>query len=170
MTQTMSHLDGLAEYPADYAHADKRIYPGEPLVLPGACMKWYDIRLPSEAASPEVTEEAREFLRAEVAAGGLEFRNELGFVLLHLDGGKFFILICVWRDRDEMWQGLYYKDDVEGFLRYAKKPGYLQPTQSVLELDATSHERRAWSRYLRSARDAAAKQAYLDDVATGQLI
>ncbi|MFF3906410.1 hypothetical protein ACFYZJ_10415 [Streptomyces sp. NPDC001848] len=169
MTQILPHLDGLADYPADWIHRAKRIFPGEPLLLPGACLKWYDIRAEGLDATPEVSAEARDFLREEAAAGRLEFRQELGFVLLHRDGGKYFMLVCVWRDKNEMWQGLYYKDDA-GFLPYPPKPGFLRPTQSIEELDATAHERRGWSRYLRSARDAAAKQAYLDDLCTGELV
>ncbi|MEU8827782.1 hypothetical protein [Streptomyces sp. NPDC048636] len=169
MTQTVSQLTELAEYPADWSHQPKEIFPGDPLVLSGACLKWYDIRRPEVAATPEVSSEAREFLSAEVAAGRLEFRKEMGFVLLHRDGAKYFMLVCVWRDKNEMWQGLYYKDDA-GFLPYPPKPGFLRPTQCVMELDATSHERRAWSRYLRSDRKTAAKQAYLDDACTGELV
>jgi hypothetical protein len=169
MISTIPVLEELAEYPADWTHRDKQIYPGPNLTLPDACLKWYDIRRADQEATPEVSEEAREFLRTEAAGGRLEFRKELGFVLLHRDGEKYFMLVCVWRDKNEMWQGLFYKDD-SGFLPYPPKPGPLRPTQCVIELDATSHERRGWSRYLRSARDTAAKQAYLDDICTGQLV
>ncbi|KOX03164.1 MULTISPECIES: hypothetical protein [Micromonospora] len=169
MTQTISHLDDLAEYPSDWKHQDKQIFPGENLAVPGGYLKWYDIRLADQEATPEVSDEARAFLRAEVEAGRLEFRKEIGFVMLHRDGAKYFMLVCVWRDKTEMWQGLYYKDQ-EGFLPYPPKPGFLRPTQEVVELDCTSHERRGWSRYLQSNRDAAAKQAYIDDACTGQLI
>jgi hypothetical protein len=169
MTPTIPGLDELAEYPADWTHRDKQIYPGGNLTLPDACLKWYDIRRADQAATPEVSDEAREFLRAEVAAGRLAFRKEIGFVLLHRDGEKYFMLVCVWREKNEMWQGLFFKDS-EGFLPYPAKPGPMRPTQCVIELDATSHERRGWSRYLRSARDTAAKQAYLNDVCTGELV
>jgi hypothetical protein len=169
MTQTMPHLDGLAEYPADWRHGGKQIYPGENLALPGAHLKWYDIRHARDAAAPEVSDEAREYLRAEVAAGRLEFRNELGFVLLHRASGKYIMLVCIWRDMNEIWQGLFCKDG-EGFLPYPVQPGLLRPTQDVIELAATAHERRCWSRYLRSARDTAARQAYIDDVCTGRLV
>lgn len=168
MTQTIAILDEIADIPAGWALAHKEIYPGELLHVPGATFKWYDIRLAELPATPEVSEEAREFIRAEVDAGRLEFRNELGYVLLHLDGSKFFMLVCVWRNQDSLWQGLYFKDQ-EGFQLYPVKPGLLRATQSVVEMDATTHERNGWSRYLQSAHDAAAKQAYLDDLCTGDL-
>ncbi|SEM10107.1 hypothetical protein [Streptacidiphilus jiangxiensis] len=168
-TQTVANLDELAEYPADWQHTEKRIHPGENLSLPDAYLKWYDIRTADQDATPEVSDEAREFLRTEAAEGRVEFRKEFGHVLLHRCDEKYFMIVCVWRNKNEMCQTIYYKDDA-GFLPYVGAPGTLRATQEVVELDATSHERRAWSRYLLSDRSAAAKQAYIDDACTGQLI
>ena len=41
------------------------------------------------------------------------------------------------------------------------------PTFCVWELRAVCHEQGAWSRYLRSSRDAIAKKEYLRDTYTG---
>ena len=168
-TQTTANLDELAEYPADWQHVEKRIHPGENLRLPDAYFKWYDIRTADQPATPEVGDEAREFLRTEAATGRLELRKEFGHVLLHRCGEKYFMIVCVWRNKNEMCQAIYAKDQ-SGFQPYQAAPGALRATQEVVELDATSHERRAWSRYLQSNRDAAAKQTYIDDACTGQLI
>ncbi|MEV5880314.1 hypothetical protein AB0L75_40215 [Streptomyces sp. NPDC052101] len=168
-TMSVENLDELAAYPADWQHTEKRIHPGEHLSLPDACLKWYDIRAVDQEATPEVTEEARAFLRTEAAEGRLEFRKEFGFVLNHRCGDKYFMIVCVWRNKNEMCQAIYARDE-SGYAPYQAAPGTLRATQEVVELDATSHERRGWSRYLQSSRDAAAKQAYLDDACTGQLI
>lgn len=165
-----SPLAGLAEYPADWSHSEKRIYPGENLSLPGAYFKWYDIRSAHEDPTPRVAQEARDFLRAEVAAGNLELRNELGFVLLHRVGDQYYMIVCVWRKKNEMCEAIYWKDQAAPFQPYPVPGDGLRPVQEVVELDATAHERRAWSRYLRSARDITAKQAYVQDVCTGSLI
>jgi len=169
MTTTLSHLDELADYPADWRHTEKRIHPGENLSVPTGYLKWYDIRAADQDATPEVSDEARDFLRGEIEAGRLELRKELGYVLLHRCGDKYFMIVCIWRNKNEMCQAIYAKIDA-GFGPYQFAPGALRATQEVVELDATSHERRGWSRYLLSNRDAAAKQAYIDDVCTGQLI
>ncbi|MFG2586091.1 hypothetical protein [Streptomyces malaysiensis] len=86
MAQRKSSLDGLADYPADWTSHAKRIFPGESPYLPGACLKWYDIRGAHQDATLEITAEARDFQAAEAATERLEFRQELGFVLLHRDG------------------------------------------------------------------------------------
>ncbi|WP_256642270.1 hypothetical protein [Streptomyces murinus] len=168
-TASVLNLAEVADYPADWQHAEKRIHPGEHLNLPGALLKWYDIRTPEQEATPGVTEEARAFLRAEAAAGRLEFRGEMGFVLNHRCDDKYFMIVCVWRNKNEMCQAIFARDE-SGYGPYQAAPGTLRATQEVVELDATSHERRGWSRFLQSARDDAAKQAYLDDACTGQLI
>ncbi|MGH3778408.1 MAG: hypothetical protein ACRDRR_22140 [Pseudonocardiaceae bacterium] len=169
MTQSISLLDELATIPTDYQHVEKSIVPADDLSLPGAHLKWYDIYLADRVTAAEIRHEARDFLRSEVDAGRLEFRNELGYAMLHLDGEGYFLLVCVWRNINEMWQVLYGRDE-NGFHLYPLKDGALKPTQNVFELDATAHERRAWSRYLTSAMDEAAKQAYIADRCTGVLV
>jgi hypothetical protein len=169
MTTVLDPLGELANYPADFVHVDKQCYPGAELALTGGRLKWAEIRRGDEAADPAVTEQARSYLRAENEAGRLPLRGELGFVLLHRDGGKHFIIVCVWRNTDSLWSGIY-RQTADGFELYPRAAGHLQPAQCVVEGDAISHERRAWSRYLRSARDSAAKRVYLDDACTGELV
>jgi hypothetical protein len=163
MTTVIDPLGDLANYP-DYVHIDKQCYPGEELVLTGGRLKWAEIRREDEAADPAVTARARAYLRSS-----LSLRDELGFVLLHRDGGKHFLVVGVWRNTDSLWSGIY-RQTPDGWEEYPRAEGHLQPAQCVVEGDAISHERRAWSRYLRSARDSAAKQAYLDDGCTGELV
>jgi len=164
VTEPIPVLRELAEIPADWKHIYKEIHPGKDLEVAGAYLKWYDIREADEAATPEISEEAREYLRAEAAAGGIEFKQELGYAMLHVDGG-YYLIVGVWR-KDELWTAIFFRD-TDGFKPYPAKPGLLRATQSVVELDTTAHERRAWSRYLRSARDEAAKRTYIEDYCTG---
>lgn len=164
MTKAITELNELADIPADWVHQEKVIHPGEDLRVPGAYLKWYDVRAADEPATPEISEEAREYLRAEAAAGQLEFKQDLGYAMLHVDGG-YYLVVGLWR-KDELWTGIFFRD-TDGFKRYPVKPGAFRATQSVVELDATAHERRAWARFLRSPRDEAAKRAYIEDYCTG---
>ncbi|MER5465709.1 hypothetical protein ABT010_34545 [Streptomyces sp. NPDC002668] len=155
------HFGGLGEVPKEYHHRRKLVTPGEDLGLPNAYLKWYDVHHTELAVAPEVREEARGFLRAEAAAGRLDLRNELGFVILHRSGEVFFLIVCVWRSTNEMWQTLHFKEE-GGFEPYPRE-GILKPTQCVWELGPTAHEQQAWSRYLFSRRDEDAKRAYIED-------
>lgn len=166
MTQAIARL---AEISADYEHVEKSIVPADDLSLPGVHLKWYDIFLAGRDTPAEIRDQARAFLADEVEAGRLEFRDELGYAMLHLDGEGYFLIVIVWRNNNEMWQTLYGRGE-NGFHPYPAKEGALKPTQNIFELDCTSHERRGWSRYLTSDRSEAAKQAYIDDKCTGILV
>jgi hypothetical protein len=169
MTQAVVPLSELAVIPAEYEHAEKPVVPADDFCMPGVHLKWYDITPVGTVTPPEIRAEAQGFLRAENAAGRLEFGGELGYAMLHLDGGRYFLIVCIWRDVNELWQVLYGRYD-NGFESYPQKKTALKPTQNIYELDTTAHERRAWSRYLSSARDDAAKRAYIEDRTTGVLV
>jgi hypothetical protein len=168
VTEPIPVLRELAEIPADWTYVYRQIDPGKDLAIPGAYLKWYDIRIPEDPAFPEVSEEAREYLRTEAAAGNIAFKQDLGYAMLELEESGYYLIVCVWRT-EELYTGIFVRD-TNGFTRYPLKPetpDTLHATQSVAELDCTAHERRAWSRYLRSARDEAAKRTYIEDYCTG---
>lgn len=169
MTQSSARLGDPETIPREYRHIEKSIVPGDDLLLPGAHLKWYDIHVCDRVPPAEMRHEAREFLCREVDAGRLELRDELGYAMLHLDGEGYFLLVCVWRNVNEMWQALYERDEA-GFHPYPPKDGALKPTQNVFELDTTAHERRAWSRYLTSDRGEADEQAYIADRCRGVVV
>jgi hypothetical protein len=90
--------------------------------------------------------------------------DDLGFVILHRCGTDFYFLItCTWRNDNELWETVWAKNGAAdaAFAPWPAAGGH-RPAFCVWELGAVCHERRAWSRYLRSERDADARQAYLE--------
>lgn len=168
MTTSLPNLAELGTIPADYQHIHKLITPADGLALPAAYLKWYEVRRADAEIPAELRADAREFLRAEAAAGGLNIDGELGFVVHHLCGESFyFLIVCTWRNQNELWQTLYGQDvAVGGGYRLLPRSGHL-PMLCVWELGAVLHEQQAWSSYLRSARDSQAKRAYLEDQVSG---
>ncbi len=170
MSTVPSRLDlsALGNIPADYRHSTKQVVPGHDLALPAAHLKWYDVRLPEVEIPAQVADEAREFLRAEVDAGRLAIDGELGFVICHRCGESFyFLLVCTWRNQNEMWETVYGQDvSVGGGFALVPQGTHLEVI-CVWELGAVLHEQQAWSRYLRSGRDEQAKHDYLADRFTG---
>lgn len=156
---------GLGSVPRDYRHIEKEITPAEGIALPGAFLKWYDV-VPADAPIlPEVRDDARDFLDKEGKRGALSFEDELGFVILHRCGETFyFLLVCTWRNNNELWESIYFADEAvgPGFHPF-KRPKTHIGTYCVWELGAVWHEQQAFSRYLRSPRDGAALRAYLED-------
>ncbi len=163
-----AQLAGLGNVAAGYRHHAKQVDPAGGIALPGGFLKWYDVRSPDVAILPETQDQARDFLRGEAAAGRLDLHDELGFVILHRCGeDTYFLIPCTWRNENEMWQTCYGRTG-HGAFGLVEHHGEHRATQCVWELAATAHERLAWSRYLYSARDEAAKRAYLLDVFTGE--
>jgi hypothetical protein len=161
-------LSKLGNIPADYRHREKLITPGSDLALPAAYLKWYDVRLPEVEIPAEVAAEGREFLLAEVDSGRLEIDGELGFVICHRCGESFyFLLVCTWRNQNEMWESVYAQDYAAGGGFALVPQGNHLEVICVWELGAVVHEQQAWSRYLRSARDEQAKRDYLADRYSG---
>ena len=162
-------LAGLGEVPPGWSHIQKEVSPGGAQPLPGAYLKWYDVHSPDRVISEAERDQARRFLEHETDSGALAFRNELGFVILHRSGAAFhFLIVCVWREVNEMWQVLYLKE-ADGTYQQIPDAERFRPVQCVWELGPTSHEREAWSRYLSSPRDEASKRAYVEDLYTGRI-
>lgn len=161
-----------AAVPAAYRHHRRMVTHGPSFRLGRADVKWYEIRR-TEAPMPEgLAAETQAFLRSEVAAQRLEIDGQPGFVMLHLadsaagPNSVALLLVSSWRFANELWESVYWKPVAGGEYRRVEK-GPHAATYCVWELAAVWHERNAWDRYLDSARDDAARAAYLADRFSG---
>ncbi|HZF09939.1 MAG TPA: hypothetical protein VFE33_14205 [Thermoanaerobaculia bacterium] len=143
-----------------YRHTSKRVTPGEPLELPGAVLKWYDLH-PDDGPVPEAV---ANLARHRLTATPPEARG-MGFVVLHRCGSDFyFLIVCTWRNSNEVWQTVYYKDgDAMEDFQLFPRDGAHKPTLCVWELVPVWHEQQAWVRFLTSVRDEAAAEAWYGD-------
>ena len=148
-----------------YQHIEKLVVPGQSVALGDAVLKWYEIA-PEEAPVPAaVGDLARLGLADAARLGELRLGDTLGFVILHRCGESFyFLLVSTWQNDNELWETVWAKagDDDPEFHPWPVD-GSHRPTFCVWELGAVAHERSAWTRYLRSARDRDARLAYLRD-------
>ena len=152
----MSVVDRTGHVRPDYTHITKLIRSAPSLALGDSVLKWYDIA-PADAPVPRAS------LRAAAESGSLDVAGDLGFVILHRCGESFyFLLVATWRNDNELWETVWAKDGDEdlGFRPWPSE-GTHRATFCVWELGAVCHEQQAWTRYLRSRRDEAARQAYL---------
>jgi len=143
-----------------YRHVSKRVATGEPLALAGLMLKWYEV-CPTDLAVPtEIVQLARSYL----LAAPLEARG-LGFVLLHRCGqGFYFLIVCTWRNANELWETVFYKDGeaMPGFATFPRD-GSHKPAFCVWEMVPVWHEQKAWVDFLTSARDEAAATVWIND-------
>jgi len=149
---------------AGYTHAPKVARPGTLLSVGDAILKWYEVAPAGAPVPRSVRELAYESLCRE-----WELEDDLGFAVLHRCGREFyFLLVSTWRNDNELWETVLAKqsDEHERFEPWPAD-GPHRPTFCVWELGVVCHERLAWSRYLCSERDAAARSAYLRDTFEG---
>jgi hypothetical protein len=168
MIQPLTQLKGILEtdlgIDPGYRHAPKHVTPGEPLEPSGAMLKWYGLH-PGDRPIPE---EVTRLARARLMSTPLEARG-LGFVILHRCGEDFyFLIVCTWRNSNEIWQTVFYKDgDAMAEFEIFPRDGAHKPTLCVWELVPVWHEQQAWVRFLTSSRDEAAAQAWVEDCLIG---
>lgn len=152
-----------------YLHRDKTLTPQEELALSASRLKWYDLSAAETPVPGEIHELARLFLEREERSGRLAIAGDLGFVILHRCSDQFYFLIVgTWRNENELWETVYAKvDALQSNFTLFPLPGPHRGTFCVWELGAVWHERQAWRKFLLTARDDAAKRAYLADHAGG---
>lgn len=168
-------MTALLEYDgqvrADYEHAPKLARPGPLLVVGDTTLKWYEIAPEAAPVPAGVRELAYDAVCRGSRSGEFDLDGDLGFVILHRCGQSFyFLLVSTWRNDNELWETVWAKDgaDAQTFVPWPVE-GSHRPTFCVWELGAVCHEQRAWSRYLRSPRDACARQEYLLDSYEGEV-
>jgi hypothetical protein len=153
---------------ADYEHVAKVVRSGPLLVVDDTTLKWYEIATEAASVPSGVRELAYEAVCRGFRSGELELDGDLGFVILHRCGQSFyFLLVSTWRNDNELWETVWAKDG--GDFEPWPADGPHRPTFCVWELGAVCHEQRAWSRYLRSHRDASARKTYLLDSYDGEV-
>jgi hypothetical protein len=167
---TIPKLSALGVITPSYEHYPKVAEPGAGLSLAGGYLKWYEIRRPHVEMPPALIRESREFLQTETASDRLRLHNQLGFVELHHCTSVAFLLVFTWNNDNEMWMTVYIKDlvDDSAYQLFDVADGCHRTTCCVWELAPVWHERQAWARYLRSARDEEARFAYLADSFSGE--
>ena len=156
---------------ADYTHIPKLVRAGSMLVVDEAVLKWYEIAPVESPVPPGIRDLAYAAVCRGSRSGELDLSGDVGFVILHRCGESFyFLLVSTWRNDNELWETVWAKGGPDSPI-FEPWPieGPHRPTFCVWELGAVCHEQRAWSRYLRSPRDAEARQEYLLDTFAGEV-
>jgi hypothetical protein len=149
-----------------YVHRDKVCAHGGIIAAGEARLKWYEIGYPEVAIDSGVRQRAKALIES------LSLPAELGFVILHRCGGPgfHFLLVQTWRNDNELWETVYAKhDDADPGFSLFPLPDPHRGTFCVWELGVVWREQLAWRRFLLSARDDAAKAAYLAEIYEGDV-
>ena len=148
----------------------KKIEPGSQLNLSTASFKWYNLYPHDSYITSEQVSETKEFIEDEVKSGKLKFENELGFVILHRAGNNLLLLITSWRNTNEIWETIYFKEAVkEEVYKPMKFKTDHKGTYCVWELGIVWHERNAWVKFINSKRNNESKLNYMSDLFSGEI-
>lgn len=137
-----------------YLHYEKAIQAHEIIRPNNSRLKFYDIAPSDQAVEPAIRTFAQKFLSQQSALLGVPCENELGFVLLHRCGeGFYFLLLCTWRENNELWKTVYYLDaqTMADFALFPQEEQH-KGTFCVWEMQVVAHETLAWTTYLMSDR------------------
>ncbi|GCE28783.1 hypothetical protein KDA_42670 [Dictyobacter alpinus] len=157
------YLEMFGQVAPAYQHRQKQVMPREALSTAHVYLKWYDIYRQETPIPAELGAEARSFLLSELERGKLPLKDEVGFAIHHQCSSVYILYICSWRNENEVWETLYIKDlTTDGPFQKVRRED-TTPTFCVWVLAAVWHEQQAWTRYLSSSRDDAAKHAYVQD-------
>lgn len=165
--QDLAYLHSLEQVASNYRHRQKQVTPGQALATESLYLKWYDVAYEDTLITADQVEEARSLLFTELETGALALRNELGFVVHHQCTSAYILYVCTWRNENEIWETLYVKDLAQDGAFQMLQRDATTPTFCVWVLGPVWHEQQAWTRYLYSQRDDAAKYAYTQDQMTG---
>jgi len=163
-------LTGLCDVPASYQHEWRVATPQAPLIVPGAVFKWHHVHRAGVTVPEPLAVAARETVTEAADSRAWDLSYGLNICQIHLSTAHAFLIPGVWRGYQELWQRPYVLDlAVGGRFTRIDTTGDAIPAACVWELGVICHERMAWHRYLFSARDDAAKRAWLADTYAGQV-
>jgi hypothetical protein len=151
-----------------YRHVAKLATPGPLLTAGTSRLKWYDIARHDTPIPAAVRYAARTF----AAQNAVELGRDVGFAVLHRCGAGndfYFLPICTWRNSNEMWESVYYKDATMSSFAPFSQSGHHKGTLCVWELGPVIHEQKAWVRYLQSPRRDSDLAAYLSSTFEGEV-
>lgn len=127
--------------------------------------KWYDLADDPAEISPQDIHNAR--LCVEYAEEDFQNTDDLGFIIMHRCGKNYLLLVCTWRNENELWESVYY-DGSGNFEIWDRSKTHL-PTYCVWEMGIVYHESQSWKKYLGSGRVEKDKEKYLNDFFEGEV-
>ncbi|MEY8759720.1 hypothetical protein [Chryseobacterium tongliaoense] len=146
-------------YPSKFA------VPRDVFTVGKTTFKWYNLAKDPENISSGDISNARACI--ENSAENFQDKEDSGFVILHRCNENYLLLVCTWRNENELWESVYY--DGSGKFEIWDRKGIHIPTYCVWEMGIVYHESRAWKKFLGTERQEDSKQQYLKDFFEGEV-
>jgi len=155
-------VGAFGRIPTSYHLQDRLLTARDPLILPGAFLKWYELRRTDESIPECLNNEARTLVTDEIASGRIAVDYGVGFVVLQYATPLTSLIAGSWHENREFQEALYTRDLVANTPFERAEPGDDAPI-TVWDLAPLLQERRAWTRYLFSAHQNDTQPSYLSE-------
>jgi len=103
----------------------------------------------------------------KIAEENFQNMDDLGFIIMHRCGENYLLLVCTWRNENELWESVYY-DGSGKFEIWDRNKTHL-PTYCVWEMGIVYHESQSWKKFLGSEREEKDQEKYLNDFFEGEV-
>lgn len=161
----MNKVPEVTQVSTAYRHYEKVIRSHGVIDPAISRLKWYDINRSDQPTEQAIRDLAQRFVSRKLASDDRPTAEELGFVLLHRCGERFYFLgLCTWRGNNELWKTIYYleTDTMEDFALFPQDEPH-RDTFCVWELAVVGYEMQAWTTYLTSNRTDQDADRYLTE-------
>lgn len=159
LTEFKLDLGHLGRIPTSYHLQDRLLTARDPLILPGAFLKWYELRQSDESIPECLINEAQALVTEEIANQRITVDYGVGFVVLHYATPLASLIVGSWHENQE-FRETHYTRDLTANTPFERADA-ADNTIAVWDLAPLWQERQAWTRYLFSSRQTDTQQSYL---------
>jgi hypothetical protein len=151
-------LGDVGRIPTSYHLQDQLLTARDPLILPGAFLKWYELRRSDELIPECLINEAQALVTEEIANYRIAVDHGVGFVVLQYGKPKTSLIVGSWHEDQEFRETHYTRDLLAGtpFTRTE-----VTADAEVWNLAPLWQERQSWTRYLFSSSQNETGSSYL---------
>jgi hypothetical protein len=153
------NLAAVGRIPTRYHVQDQLLTARDPLILPGAFLKWYELRQAGEMIPECLLNEAQTLVTEEIAGGRIAVDYGVGFVVLQYATPRTSLIVGSWHENQEFQEAHYVRDLTAG--TPFERTDAIDGAVAVWDLAPLWQERRAWTRYLFSSRHDTNRPSYL---------
>ena len=149
--------------------ANRTVISAEPIVCDGWTLKWYDLLAEDGKLEPEAIVLARATAYAMVDVLPPEI-DATGFVIHHICGGAVYLVLSVWRHGNELWEQVLMREVDSSRFEIFEGMQNWRHTHCLWQLAIVAHEADAWTQYLSDGESLQARQRWLDQTASDELL
>lgn len=151
----------VGRMPTSYQLQDRMLTARDPLILPGAFLKWYELRKSDESIPECLINEAQTLVTEEIANRRIAVDYGVGFVVLQYATPLTSLIVGSWHKNQEFQETHYTRDLAAGTPFESAEAD--DSTAAVWDLVPLLQERQAWKRYLFSSRETETPASYLSE-------